>query len=844
MATAKYRLTPLKERMVGYLETVGASQVIFEGSFDEATKVAVELLYSNKDFLQVDITKIGKTVMASKKVGKVTSQGVFKYGLGGALIFVGLAVAGVMAYNSSKNRAPEDEYKVKLYKKGTLQDTLIFNESYVNKATEDYKKLGYVVRVAKIKTMAEGGNIAVENAQIGKTYWKKNHKNKWTEYVFRGKDDSGNFLLETTETLYGIPKGSDYVLGKTFLYLNEPKHIKNSVYHLANGGGVMSNEEWQKHIKPIIENLNKLLENGSISFEQYQYSISNLQNPKGYSKGGSVITYKNKYNKKYGYEKNESHSLEDIAKDTKISIKGLQQIYDKGIGAYKTNPQSVRPNVKSKEQWAMARVYSSVMGGKASKIDANELKMKEGGKINYGSPKVNMSDISFIHETSKEIADKILKEGFIVSKNENITKGVYTIPIVYKKESFNSQEIELEVFLKPNSKIFWTNTKRPMDFYYGVGNNFFNALFIKLGGNQRDNNRIVFLRNMEKWLSNNGYCGIQQGGEIVITDLSCIESIQQFERHNTDIHIRYKAGGKVDANELKMANGGGVMENIKQKMSEMNIALNTKTGQVYVGGIKPKNRVFKDEKGYYLVEGYGKFMGKKYPIKKHFTPSENEVLDAYMQDKYAKGGGVKTEFDKGMVLNNLDMIKEYSVAIDKMVTENTKLDEWIKMKLTKVEQNMADIKHAIEGFDKYGEGGRIFKKQLLHISKYASDIKKMVSGKKEVMSWIEGKLFVSADYMDTLYHFLDYESGNTASKYKKGGKVGAEYVVYDWDTYEKLSTHKNIESAKRNMYELYKNKRNLHLAIKNRAEFEETKEMLLMKYGGGISAFEYTIGGL
>ena len=158
MANAKYRLTPLKERMVGYLETVGGSQVSFEGTFDEATKVAVELLYSNRDFLEVEITKIGKTVMASKTVGKVTSQGVFKYGLGGALIFVGLAVAGVMAYNSSKNQAPEDEYKVKLYKKGTLQDTLIFNESYVNKATEDYKKLGYVVRVAKIKTMAEGGN--------------------------------------------------------------------------------------------------------------------------------------------------------------------------------------------------------------------------------------------------------------------------------------------------------------------------------------------------------------------------------------------------------------------------------------------------------------------------------------------------------------------------------------------------------------------------------------------------------------------------------------------------------------------------------------------------------------
>jgi hypothetical protein len=91
------------------------------------------------------------------------------------------------------------------------------------------------------------------------------------------------------------------------------------------------------------------------------------------------VTYKDKYNTKYGYNKNESHTLEEISKDTGVSMKGLQQIYNKGIGAYKTNPSSVRPNVKSKEQWAMARVYSAVMGGKTAKIDANELKMEKGG---------------------------------------------------------------------------------------------------------------------------------------------------------------------------------------------------------------------------------------------------------------------------------------------------------------------------------------------------------------------------------------------------------------------------------------------------------------------------------
>lgn len=114
-------------------------------------------------------------------------------------------------------------------------------------------------------------------------------------------------------------------------------------------------------------------------FENPEYYT--LLKEAGLEKGGAIKTWKQKYNKKYGYSENESHDLEEIAKDTGISLKGLQQIYDKGIGAYKTNPESVRPNVKSKEQWAMARVYSAVMGGKASKVDANELKMNDGGQL-------------------------------------------------------------------------------------------------------------------------------------------------------------------------------------------------------------------------------------------------------------------------------------------------------------------------------------------------------------------------------------------------------------------------------------------------------------------------------
>lgn len=86
-----------------------------------------------------------------------------------------------------------------------------------------------------------------------------------------------------------------------------------------------------------------------------------------------MITYRNKFNAKYGFPRDASHSIAEIARLTGFKLAGLQTIFRKGVGAYKTNPQSVRPSVTSPEQWGMGRVYSAVMGGKASLIDAPHL---------------------------------------------------------------------------------------------------------------------------------------------------------------------------------------------------------------------------------------------------------------------------------------------------------------------------------------------------------------------------------------------------------------------------------------------------------------------------------------
>ena len=89
------------------------------------------------------------------------------------------------------------------------------------------------------------------------------------------------------------------------------------------------------------------------------------------------LTYKQKFNKKYNQPLNESNSLKEISDKTGYKLSGLKTVYNKGIGAFRTSRSSVRPHIKSEEEWAMARVYASVnKGSKSYQIDKSHLKKK------------------------------------------------------------------------------------------------------------------------------------------------------------------------------------------------------------------------------------------------------------------------------------------------------------------------------------------------------------------------------------------------------------------------------------------------------------------------------------
>ena len=105
-----------------------------------------------------------------------------------------------------------------------------------------------------------------------------------------------------------------------------------------------------------------------------------------------VLTNKNKFNIKYGFKRDEPHSKSEISKITGIPKRILDEVFDRGVGARKSNPESVRQvgtgkkvggkSLKGKmsaEQWGASRVYSFVTKqpgtwGKADKDLADKVK--------------------------------------------------------------------------------------------------------------------------------------------------------------------------------------------------------------------------------------------------------------------------------------------------------------------------------------------------------------------------------------------------------------------------------------------------------------------------------------
>tara|TARA_R100000388_G_scaffold46800_2_gene35383 strand:- start:552 stop:1055 length:504 start_codon:yes stop_codon:yes gene_type:complete len=141
----------------------------------------------------------------------------------------------------------------------------------------------------------------------------------------------------------------------------------------------MKNAKLASDLLKIKEKPKKKLKQSEI-FEMSKKSNKSKDSDSNKNKKNTISkkpkTFKEKYNQKFNQPLDNSNSKSKIAKQTGISINIINEVYDRGIGAYKNNLASVRlkgsfkknPDLRkgasmrlSKEQWAIARVYAFVI---------------------------------------------------------------------------------------------------------------------------------------------------------------------------------------------------------------------------------------------------------------------------------------------------------------------------------------------------------------------------------------------------------------------------------------------------------------------------------------------------
>ena len=296
---------------------------------------------------------------------------------------------------------------------------------HVNYFVEDFSEYPQIETSVSLSDTTESVYVRYYNSQNGESITCRfsNHINNAVKFGYQ----LDGYLTSKLEILYKlglaerifIKNAPTKNIDKKQVKIKDVSNYEQSSLTIQQMYDLDFDSDLSKHKGKIAKGSNWLILGDKVESLDSEYGHYEYKE-KLYAKGG-YVTYKNKYNAKYGYSESESHSLEQISKDTGISMKGLQQIYNKGIGAYKLNPSSVRPNVKSKEQWAMARVYSAVMGGKASKVDAKELKMAKGGLIAPNGKKSNLTALQY-----KLVRTKAFKDWFGDWENdpENASKVV------------------------------------------------------------------------------------------------------------------------------------------------------------------------------------------------------------------------------------------------------------------------------------------------------------------------------------------------------------------------------------------------------------------------------------
>ena len=120
----------------------------------------------------------------------------------------------------------------------------------------------------------------------------------------------------------------------------------------------------------------------------------------------------------------------DVAWNPRVTYKTLLEVFERGLGAYKSNPESVRPNVSGPDQWAYARVNSFLFALKKGRF--------QGGKHDTDLLPNNHPVKKDMEENKIKIMEKVKRELI----GSMITDGI-EMPLFTTKEEAGEMAKEM-----------------------------------------------------------------------------------------------------------------------------------------------------------------------------------------------------------------------------------------------------------------------------------------------------------------------------------------------------------------------------------------------------------------
>lgn len=105
--------------------------------------------------------------------------------------------------------------------------------------------------------------------------------------------------------------------------------------------------------------------------------------------------------------------------------------------------------------------------------------------------------------------------------------------------------------------------------------------------------------------------------------------------------------------------------------------------------------------------------------------------------------------------NDLHKIITYSEKLMKMIDDQD-LEDWVKAKLTHAEDYLNIVLDYIKYYKTEGKN-KMSIGNLKSIKDKAEQLEKIIGDAGELKDWVKSKLNLAGEYLDDVYHHLDYK---------------------------------------------------------------------------------------